>query len=143
MLCMLRPCTFAVLPVKQAQSCKLFGPYQNRAWPYISKSDHKDTADSFSSRRYIVQAVSSSTGGRNRNAPGMSDWPCELSALESAREFVRNAAKRGGKVVLAPDRDADGLCAGGKRYSYNVCFFICHCGVRKCTGMHCCTLCHF
>lgn len=42
----------------------------------------------------------------------MSDWPCNLAALESAKEFVRNAASKGGKVVLAPDRDADGLCAG-------------------------------
>ena len=42
----------------------------------------------------------------------MSDWPCTLAALESAREFVRGAASKGGKVLLAPDRDADGLCAG-------------------------------
>lgn len=42
----------------------------------------------------------------------MSDWPCKLAALDSARAFVRNAASKGGKVVLAPDRDADGLCAG-------------------------------
>ena len=42
----------------------------------------------------------------------MSDWPCKQSALDSARQFVRDAASKGGKVVLAPDRDADGLCAG-------------------------------
>ncbi len=42
----------------------------------------------------------------------MSDWPCDHSALESARDFLRDVASKGGKVVLAPDRDADGLCAG-------------------------------
>ena len=42
----------------------------------------------------------------------MSDWPCNLAALDSARAFIRDAASKGGKVVLAPDRDADGLCAG-------------------------------
>ena len=42
----------------------------------------------------------------------MRDWPCKLAALDSARAFVRDAASKGGKVVLAPDRDADGLCAG-------------------------------
>ena len=42
----------------------------------------------------------------------MSDWPCNLAVLDSAKAFVRDAASKGGKVVLAPDRDADGLCAG-------------------------------
>lgn len=44
----------------------------------------------------------------------MSDWPCGQSALEAARKFVRDAASKEGKIVLAPDRDADGLCAGEK-----------------------------
>lgn len=42
----------------------------------------------------------------------MTEWPCGKSALEAARKFVKDAASRGGKIVLAPDRDADGLCAG-------------------------------
>lgn len=42
----------------------------------------------------------------------MNDWPCKLPALEAAREFVQRVASQGGKVLLAPDRDADGLCAG-------------------------------
>ncbi len=46
------------------------------------------------------------------DAADMSDWPCKLSALESARDFVKHVASKGGKVLLAPDRDADGLCAG-------------------------------
>ncbi|KAL0052534.1 hypothetical protein WJX82_003515 [Trebouxia sp. C0006] len=46
------------------------------------------------------------------DAADMTDWPCKLSALESARDFVKDVANKGGKVLLAPDRDADGLCAG-------------------------------
>lgn len=45
-------------------------------------------------------------------AVDMNDWPCKLPALEAAREFVQRVASQGGKVLLAPDRDADGLCAG-------------------------------
>lgn len=42
----------------------------------------------------------------------MSNWPCDPAAQDQARKFVRDAASKGGKIVLAPDRDADGLCAG-------------------------------
>ena len=43
---------------------------------------------------------------------GMSDWPCRPEALAAAKQFLRTAVGKGGKIVLAPDRDADGLCAG-------------------------------
>ena len=45
-------------------------------------------------------------------AVDMGEWPCKVSDLESARQFVRQVASTEGKVLLAPDRDADGLCAG-------------------------------
>ena len=42
----------------------------------------------------------------------MNDWPCKTAALTAAKEFLHKAVGKGGKIVLAPDRDADGLCAG-------------------------------
>lgn len=65
-------------------------------------------------RRHTTRATASSdsVGNAAFSDAAMSEWPCKQSALDSARQFVRAAASRGGKVVLAPDRDADGLCAG-------------------------------
>ena len=64
------------------------------------------------STRLSVRASGTSGAVPDSKHAGMSDWPCNLAALDSARAFVRDAASKGGKVVLAPDRDADGLCAG-------------------------------
>ena len=70
-------------------------------------SDHKCTPRLVASSRtfHTLQAL-------HVDAAEMTDWPCKLSALESARGFVKDVACKGGKVLLAPDRDADGLCAG-------------------------------
>ena len=38
------------------------------------------------------------------------DWPAPQEAMQQAQRFIKAAAK--GRTVLAPDRDADGLCAG-------------------------------
>lgn len=46
------------------------------------------------------------------SAVDMGDWPCAPAALTAAKDFLRRAVDKGGKIVLAPDRDADGLCAG-------------------------------
>ena len=40
-----------------------------------------------------------------------SDWPCPAPALEAGRAFLKAAVTRG-RIVLAPDKDADGLSAG-------------------------------
>ncbi len=75
--------------------------------PVVHLSDHKCTPRLVASSRAFrtIQAV-------HADAADMTDWPCKLSALESARDFVKDVASKGGKVLLAPDRDADGLCAG-------------------------------
>ncbi len=73
----------------------------------VHLSDHKCTPRLVASSRAFrtLQALQA-------DAADMTDWPCKLSALESARVFVKDVASKGGKVLLAPDRDADGLCAG-------------------------------
>ena len=89
-------------------------------------------------RRHTTRAAASSdpVGNAAFSDAAMSDWPCKQSALDSARQFVRDAASRGGKVVLAPDRDADGLCAGKPAFSFSMfgcidfsylgsCYFFC------------------
>ena len=38
------------------------------------------------------------------------DWPAPQEAMKQAQRFITAAAR--GRTVLAPDRDADGLCAG-------------------------------
>ena len=70
-------------------------------------SDHNCTPRLVASSRAFrtLQAL-------HADAADMNDWPCKLSALELARVFVKDVASKGGKVLLAPDRDADGLCAG-------------------------------
>lgn len=77
--------------------------------PVVHLSDHRCTprlVAPASSRTFrTLQAL-------HVDAAHMTDWPCKLSALESARAFVKDVASKGGKVLLAPDRDADGLCAG-------------------------------
>ena len=75
--------------------------------PVVHLSDHKSTPRLIASSRKFrsLQAL-------HVDAADMTDWPCKLSALESARDFVKDVANKGGKVLLAPDRDADGLCAG-------------------------------
>jgi len=39
-------------------------------------------------------------------------WPCKPAAMHAAREFLRTAVRTGGRILLVPDRDADGLSAG-------------------------------
>lgn len=48
----------------------------------------------------------------NSSLSAMDDWPCKPSALTAAKKFLRQAVDMGGNILLAPDRDADGLCAG-------------------------------
>ena len=110
MLCMLRPCalTVATVRVRDGTSCRVFEHFANkRRRPYKATPGPQHTAI----RLQIPVQASSGSGGASKH-DGMSDWPCDLAALNSARNFVRDAARNGGKVVLAPDRDADGLCAG-------------------------------
>ncbi|KAI4215921.1 MAG: hypothetical protein LQ351_001909 [Letrouitia transgressa] len=39
-------------------------------------------------------------------------WPASASAIESARDFLRECAKSSQKTLIVPDKDADGLDAG-------------------------------
>ncbi|KAI4161787.1 MAG: hypothetical protein LQ342_004620 [Letrouitia transgressa] len=39
-------------------------------------------------------------------------WPASTSAIESARDFLRECAKSSQKTLIVPDKDADGLDAG-------------------------------
>ncbi|KAL8906142.1 MAG: hypothetical protein Q9171_006398 [Xanthocarpia ochracea] len=39
-------------------------------------------------------------------------WPASSEAVESAREFVRECATSNEKILIVPDKDADGLDAG-------------------------------
>ena len=42
-------------------------------------------------------------------------WPASAEALSAGRAFLRNIAQQDQqqqRVVLVPDKDADGLCAG-------------------------------
>ena len=107
MLYMLRPvraCNF-----RHSYSLKSLTRFANsHTRPYTT--DQQYTAHP--STRLSVRASGSSGVVPESKHAGMSDWPCNLAALDSARAFIRDAASKGGKVVLAPDRDADGLCAG-------------------------------
>ena len=51
-------------------------------------------------------------GSRSRSPDGSADWPCSSAALSAGRQFLQRAATAGGRIVLAPDKDADGLSAG-------------------------------
>ncbi|BFZ57007.1 hypothetical protein PYCC9005_004057 [Savitreella phatthalungensis] len=46
----------------------------------------------------------------------LDEWPAARSQIESAREFVRRVAASTGTVIIAPDKDADGLSAGAIMY---------------------------
>ncbi|KAL8744483.1 MAG: hypothetical protein Q9190_003282 [Brigantiaea leucoxantha] len=39
-------------------------------------------------------------------------WPAPQDAIEGAREFIRNCAASERKILVVPDKDADGLCSG-------------------------------
>lgn len=109
MLCMLRPCRLTAATFRHSTSSQALTRFatNRHTRPYKAIPDQQHTAF-----RHPVAAFSGSKAGANSEDAGMSDWPCDLAALHSARKFVRDAASKGGKVVLAPDRDADGLCAG-------------------------------
>lgn len=108
MRCMLLPChCVPVSAVHRAGS--VFA--RSVATRSVLACDHRSTALSASFTRQEL-SPSGKVRGAHADEASMSDWPCKVSALESARSFVREVASKGGKVLLAPDRDADGLCAG-------------------------------
>ncbi|KIO24887.1 hypothetical protein M407DRAFT_76368 [Tulasnella calospora MUT 4182] len=43
-------------------------------------------------------------------------WPAPPSALENARRFLQKSARAGGRTILVPDKDADGLCGASIIY---------------------------
>lgn len=43
-------------------------------------------------------------------------WPAPAEDIEKARDFIRRCAKSGQKVLLVPDKDADGLSSGVQMY---------------------------
>lgn len=53
-----------------------------------------------------------SSKGPKRAKTDIDEWPASKQSIESARKFVRKAASSGGRVVICPDKDADGLSAG-------------------------------
>ncbi len=59
------------------------------------------------------------TADRSRSASldGTAEWPCKAADLEAGQQFLQTAAKAGGRIVLAPDKDADGLSAGAHKAS--------------------------
>ncbi len=79
----------------------------------VARSSSEHLSDHKCTRRLVAASRAFRTlQALHADAADMTDWPCKLSALESARNFVKEVASKGGKVLLAPDRDADGLCAG-------------------------------
>lgn len=59
---------------------------------------------------------STSRSSADADAPDSSAaiWPAPQRDLESARAFIQEAARSQRKIVIAPDRDADGLCSGAQ-----------------------------
>ena len=59
------------------------------------------------------------TADRSRSASpdGSAEWPCRAADLKAGQQFLQKAVDAGGRIVLAPDKDADGLSAGAHRAS--------------------------
>ncbi|RMZ77288.1 hypothetical protein DV737_g4465, partial [Chaetothyriales sp. CBS 132003] len=47
-----------------------------------------------------------------RDENGQMIWPAPETAMQEARSFIKEAASSNNKVLLVPDKDADGLSAG-------------------------------
>lgn len=47
-----------------------------------------------------------------RLTPSHAEWPASQSALADATSFVLRCARSGERVLLVPDKEADGFCAG-------------------------------
>lgn len=109
MLYMLRPCRLTAATVKHSSSFIVLTRFAHNSHtrPCKATANQLHTAV-----RLPVQASSGSETVSHSDHAGMSNWPCDPAAQDQARKFVRDAASKGGKIVLAPDRDADGLCAG-------------------------------
>ncbi len=45
-------------------------------------------------------------------AMGSEGWPAPPAAMEAGRAFLQSAAQQAKRVLIVPDKDADGLCAG-------------------------------
>ena len=62
----------------------------------------------------LVTAAMTADRSRSASPEASKDWPCKAAALEAGRQFLQRAATKGGRIVLAPDKDADGLSAGAR-----------------------------
>ena len=67
-----------------------------------------------SQRDLHVPPTAAMTADRSRSASldGSAEWPCNAADLTAGRQFLQKAVEAGGRIVLAPDKDADGLSAG-------------------------------
>ncbi len=72
-----------------------------------------------SQRETHVPLTATMTADRSRSASldGSAEWPCRAADLAAGRQFLQKAVSAGGRIVLAPDKDADGLSAGKHRPS--------------------------
>ena len=68
--------------------------------------------DARSARRLTTAMSEAGMDNRSHSPDGAAEWPCPASALDAGRQFLQRAATGGGRIVLAPDKDADGLSAG-------------------------------
>ncbi|CCG82437.1 Putative uncharacterized protein [Taphrina deformans PYCC 5710] len=53
-----------------------------------------------------------SSKGPKRAKTDIDEWPASKVSMELARTFIKNAAASNSRVVICPDKDADGLSAG-------------------------------
>lgn len=53
-----------------------------------------------------------SSKGPKRAKTDIDEWPSSKDSIREARDFIKRAAQSSARVVLCPDKDADGLSAG-------------------------------
>lgn len=53
-----------------------------------------------------------STKGLKRARTDIDEWPSSKQSISEARKFIRTAADSQSRIVICPDKDADGLSAG-------------------------------
>ncbi|CAD6885311.1 unnamed protein product [Tilletia caries] len=92
---------------------------QHRLIMSESKAQHDQTTSPTRKRKRSPSAAShpspsASTGSVRKQVVGKEAyaWPAPASALKNAERFILRCARAGEKVLLVPDKDADGLSAG-------------------------------
>ncbi|KAE8257283.1 hypothetical protein A4X13_0g2446 [Tilletia indica] len=60
----------------------------------------------------IPSSSSAGSDRKHQKVDSAYSWPAPASALKNAERFILHCAGAGGKVLLVPDKDADGLSAG-------------------------------